>query len=755
MVLTHLATCGARHSAHLLVACALLAPVDALVAQAASLQGRISDVMTAVPVPYAEIQVVGVSARRRDTADADGRYVIHGLDGATYRVRVEASSYAASEVLVTLEAGSKVTVDLALTRAPRSVARLRRVLVQARRTESCCGVNSDSTEESATSDERAPWRTVVGTASRARGSLVQSGALASAERPAPGFDPSQRAHALFVWGAEDEQGRLLVDGVPLDVPLQVAGLLPPLDPKMLTRTAVRTAGATPRFDGGLAYVVDVTTRTPRADSTQSWGEVDALAIRTGLETALGSGAVAASVRRVNGELAERVIGPSFRYSGADAIVRGAWPMSTGRLRATAIGSSETVVIPRDQATDRSSWQNAAGVLAWDRGAGHRVRSMAITAGRGAVNLPVLSVATGHLHTRADRVTAAADGESRRGAWQQVAGASIEYLRVDANAPRTPSDTLPCAASQGCWKATSVTVSAFAERSRRLDTRWRLSGGARLNGDASSGGMHVLPRAALTVDVGPGITAGVSGGRYSQVIADWSRVALPGSPLHSGVPSLRPTHASQWEVGVQWLRSHSRVVGVAAMRRQDVVGSSRKGADVSTIDLGWVWSGPRLNGTLAYGGAFVAGAARPAAGEPRARHVASGRLAWQIGRATADLTAAYSAGLPFTSIVLERPSSAVTTLGGGAGQGTAFGPPSGPRLRVDAALRTRWRVGHGTHALTLEPYALVMNALNRQDAVFYYRSASDAARPQALAVLPRFVSLGIRWAGARVNRDRLP
>jgi len=765
-----------------LLFCAALVPGGALVAQSATLQGRISDALTAAPVPFAVVRVAGAGGSRIDTASADGRYVFQGLVSATYRVHVEASSYVEAEVQVTLDDGSRVSVDLALTRRARRATTLGRVLVRARRADACCLSRDDTAETNATDDERAPWRTGAGAERRAQGSLAQSGTLASAEPPAPGFDPARKTHALFVWGEAREQGRVTLDGIPLDVPLQVAGLLPPLDPRMIARTSVRTGGSPPRYDGGTAYIVDMTTRAPQRDSTASWGEVDALALRTGVETRLGNGAIAASVRRVNGELVQSLIGRAFGYASADGIVHGEWRAWTGRIRATAVGSTETVVIPRDQATDRSRWRNSAVAVSWNGGSERWLSTMTLTAGQGVVILPLLTISAGQLRTTANRVTAYAGGERQHGAWHATRGLSVEYLRVIAAAPAAPSDSTRCTTFVGCWTATAITPSAFAEWTRRIRARVLVSGGARLNGDLTSNAWHVLPRASVLLDVAPGLTAGLSVGRFSQVIADWSRADTSAIPAASPVrargentrlptadaplafagdvllpslarvsaPSLRPAHAWQLEAGMQWQGVGHRVTAVAAVRLLEGP-DARLGSVAYSVDAGWTWWTRRATGAFEYGGAVISGDAPTAWSIRRARHVATGRLAIPVGNITAEFTALYSLGLPFTSIILERPTSPVPALGGGTVSDPIASPPTSDRLRVDAVLRARWRIGHGGRAFTLEPYAAVLNVLDRRDAVFYYRGAAGVQRPEALASLPLFASVGLRWFASR-HRD---
>ncbi|MCC6774338.1 MAG: hypothetical protein IT360_24340 [Gemmatimonadaceae bacterium] len=78
------------------------------------------------------------------------------------------------------------------------------------------------------------------------------------------------------------------------------------------------------------------------------------------------------------------------------------------------------------------------------------------------------------------------------------------------------------------------------------------------------------------------------------------------------------------------------------------------------------------------------------------------------------------------------------------------PAQDDYLRVGASLSARFCVGGRSCRSLLVPYARILNALNRRDAIFYY-SATPGTGTNRLAGIPALVSLGLRIEVARERR----
>src|SRR5690606_33031598 len=104
------------------------------------------------------------------------------------------------------------------------------------------------------------------------------------ERDVPQPDGGRNAHVLYIWGSSGERGRVLIDGASLNGPLHLGGMLPPVDPELLSAAELRSGGVSPRHDGGTTYVMDFATRPARADGMRVSGEADLLTGRVAFET---------------------------------------------------------------------------------------------------------------------------------------------------------------------------------------------------------------------------------------------------------------------------------------------------------------------------------------------------------------------------------------------------------------------------------------------------------------------------------------
>jgi hypothetical protein len=192
---------------------------------------------------------------------------------------------------------------------------------------------------------------------------------------------------------------------------------------------------------------------------------------------------------------------------------------------------------------------------------------------------------------------------------------------------------------------------------------------------------------------------------------------------------------------------------------DLAGARRT---IPGVDLWAAFATPRLATSVGYSvlldrstgplESTPAGAASTRHG--RIRHLVSTSITAIAGRARASLSGAFARGLPYASVVLDRPGEVWTIPLGGPGVDPTGGPevagaggshPDGSLLRLDATLGATWerRWGGGDRAFSLTPYIRLINALDRRDGLFYYDDGTSD-RPRALGTVPAIVTVGVSW-----------
>lgn len=720
-----------------------------------SVRGTIIESITARPIRGAVVTLNGSRVSRSTMSDSAGRYAFADVASGVYALRVAQAAYRSNELGLIVGSKDTITLDVSLIAAPGpdtalGVVPLGRVIVRAPRIADTVSIRDDARLNRGT--QRAPWRVVSNMGSAGptmHGALSDVGALSPAARnqPAPGL--ARTAHTLLVWGSGEEQGRVLVDGIPLDAPLQVAGLLPMLDDAAAGGAVLRTGGASPEYDGGSAYIADFSTRDP-VRAPRIWGEFDPLVTRLGIETRAGRGAAWIAARRINSGLAEWVSGDAFHYSYDDVVARAGMPAGAGSLAVTFVATAEGVPIPRDQGRDAATWKNLAASARWGATSDTSQRSIAVTGGRGMIELPLLSLTAGRSTTIADRITFTARGARVREHRTDAYGIELNMLRLSdrntgsSGAPGGAVSSGPtsfaaaaiggdCDSPAFCWTATSAQGSVFGEMSRELAARTRLTAGARLNLAAASRstGVHVLPRTSVTREFGTRTVIGASIGWYSQLHARPSRDS-------SVVPELGLRRSVQGEIGAAWSSGAATLSAVASLSRQP----ARADAPVSVVrgfDASARWSTRDADASIGYSATFDPSRAR----SNRLRSLVVGRASARVGSLQPAISLSYMARLPYTTLVLERP--VFVTIGGG-GADSSFDPVPRALLRFDASISGARTVTIGARAIRLEPIFCLRNLLRRSDAPFYYRSRNGASA-QPLAALPFMASVGLRWDGA--------
>lgn len=756
----------------------------------ARIQGRVTDGALDEPLARAIIWLSGTSTRRTTTTGADGVFAFPDLPAGSYRLSVQRAAYDSASVSVTVPPGREVVVDVQLTRRPEL---LMPVVVHA---PPLSRVSSKGDAASLEPDIDGAARSLRALDMRSRAGSMLAGALGGSGPQRPPDPGGGNGHTLFVWGTEDESGQVLLDGAVIGAPLHLGGLLPSVDPMLVDRARLRTGGAPARFDGGTGYVLELSTREPAPGALRMWGESNLLTDRIGGEAAIGErGSVLAGVRRVRTEMLPRLSGVMRGYWYDDLLARASYRTGeSGELHATVFGTDEALRIPRDQGSDEASWWNRAGSLAWESNAEGTRNAVRLSMARAVTDLPLLSAYGGHLHGDVNRATLAASRrwETERSRWGL--GGEVEYARFGRAARGAPPGAPPpsdgsqvigigegsCDGAAACAHTGSTTAAVYGDVRHQLSGRLWLDAGLRVATtprDQTTSTIDALPRLALEAYPTPSTSVRLAAGRYSRLGAifsagAWSVVQAPGG--NTTLPAtfdaqLVRDHADQLELSAtqRWGPTALGVSTYLHWREED---PARTHLDRAVgFDASFSYRGSWLTAAASYtriarsydivGTSAVLppldGATRPSYGVEQLISL-DGTV--RAGRISLALSGSYARGIPYTSIVLDRPAdgyASPSSLNGGSWRDAdsyvdAESELARSYLRLDATLSGRWCIGGRDCPVQLSPYVRVINALDRRDALFYYQDGA-LDDPRSLAALPAVLSVGVRWELARAPR----
>jgi hypothetical protein len=327
------------------------------------------------------------------------------------------------------------------------------------------------------------------------------------------------------------------------------------------------------------------------------------------------------------------------------------------------------------------------------------------------------------------------------------------------------------------------LSAYLEGSWPITSIGRISAGLRATSFSDDLGQGVSPRIRADVIVAPELLVSLSAGRFRQLLVASGRT--PGAALgltddepgESTLPSftniaaassdhllLAVTHAprpgSELRVEGYWKNMGGipdlyggslRYAGLDVWFRQNLGAFQFWGS----YSLGWGWTATEgAPNTELYSG----------------RHLLRGGFTKGFnGGVRLDAEVSFGQGLEFGSIPrVDRPG-AFAPLSGDGGAGASAGAPNSPgpstpafsvpvpvptpvvirspqgsylRLNIQATGRIRARF-LGREQM-LFPYFRIINALDRNDALFYQSQGDPGLEPRAIGAIPILPVLGIEW-----------
>ena len=716
-----------------------------------SIRGTVQSEPSGLPVPLAVVEVQSGPRTFSVTADSNGAYLLAHVPAGRQTFRVRHLEHEPVQMEVLVPARGEMVLVVSLRYRPLTVDT---VVASAGGRLAGGGSEPASRGEAAITDFPAMEGSGVGAG------LPGGGGGAP---PGGGGEPGD---VLFVRGAAADLKLVLLDGAPVYAPFHMGGLIESFDPGLLSGARLYLGGAPARYDGGISYVLDLSTRSAAPGRHTARGAVDMVSARGSLEGPVWKGAsYLVAGRTVHGTSLATVGDQPFPYEFADALARLDVDLGGGvSVAATGFHNGEGVRLDTVPARENfARWSTGAGSV--------RLRSP-VLGKDGVVTLAVadfdawLPEGTGasalllEAHTRRTRM--AVDLSSQLGDLRLAYGYSYDRQEVRHRAREAVGTERTLLETRSSGTAGGWYVEGHWQAARR----WVVRGGVR--SDMFSGGPFLTfsPRASLTWLVSDRAALTLAGGRYHQYVRVRHQF-----PFDIGVPSLADSLGLATDLAVagadhlslaldQELAEGVRLGLEGYFKRFDNVPHPEQvGTYASGVDV-WVRRGVgSLNGWLGYSLAWHWSEASREEGERFAgRQILSAGLGGGLGRGGRfQLRLAYGAGLPYTSVGVVPDANTLPTAPGGLTSGEADTPPvdvsdgaplsalaPAPFLRIDAEVSRTWTPRLAARETEVTPYFRLMNALDRRDALFYrYTPRSrDGARP--IATLPIVPVAGVSW-----------
>ncbi|MFC1659835.1 carboxypeptidase regulatory-like domain-containing protein [Gemmatimonadota bacterium] len=754
-------------------------PIPSLAAQArgegSEIRGQVMGRRgrTLTPLPYALIQVHQGRRLLSAVSDSAGRYRFPGLAEGRWRLQALHVGYdgLSAEVLVP-EAGW-VTLDVEL---PWKPVELPPVNVVASPLPPVWQEGLPPPFEMA---EVALRTLETGTG------MVEAG-LAAVVQGIPGQDPADPRDVLLMRGSAADMKLVLLDGAPVYTPFHMGGLVESLDPWALGGASLFLGGAPARFDGGLSYIMDLRTRTPRRDRIRGRASLDFLSGGATLEGPLLGGGVLLSSRALH-DLGAPILGrgPS-PYGYGDVLGRAEWEVGNhARVFVTGFWNREEVDLdlsgnrgslgPAPEAAapevslgallpdGHARWGNRALVTGTEVEIDGTLLELRFAASEYEARLPLGDSVPFFAHGTSGRLRGTLDfsrpfrsGALRFGASLDRLNSRYQALELD------PNSSIPDAemASEG------ITGGVYLEATRPLSQDLQLRAGLRADHFSEASGLRLAPRIAVTWLLTDAAALTLAAGRYHQYSTlpieelrdafdeEAGGVADPSSGLALGVGA-----SNHLLVALDQLLAPGLRLGLEGFVKefQGVTGAAGNSLKASGVDLRVARQGERASGWLGYtltwfwssSGDILGGGSRFSG-----RHLLSAGLTTRLtDRTGLLLRVGYGDGLPYTSIPLfndaapqagaDREKELNTDLVLNDAPGFSASPDQG-FLRVDAELFGTFSPHWLGQNMELRPYIRVLNALNRRDALFYHFDRWRDQGPRPLADLPLVPLIGVEW-----------
>ncbi|MBB4636808.1 TonB-dependent receptor [Longimicrobium terrae] len=719
---------------------ALLATAPAQDTARGVIRGTVQSEPSGLPIPLAVVEAQGRRRTMVGMTDSAGNYLLR-VESGNQVFRVRHLEHAPIEMQVLVPAAGEVVLDVALQHRPITLAPVR---VEEPRPDS---VAASAVEVGL----------VIGHHTLDEGGTGLGGL--------GGMESESGGEALYVRGSASNLQLVLLDGAPVYAPFHMGGLIESFEPGAVASARLFLGGAPAQYDGGLSYVMDLTTRAGNRERHSISGGADMLSARAVVDGPLPSGArYLAYARTLHGYSLSRLEGQPFPYRFADGMVRLDAPVAGGALAFTAFGNREGVRLDTMRTDDDAfaRWANQAGSLRWRGRIDGSDAEFTVAGGRfrGTVPLRDTTSRAFLLNTVQNRLRLGADFGRRAGPLRLRYGVGLDrtWLRHHASEPAAFRTLVKA-------RSTGTATGAYLDATWQPSARVVLRGGVRGDGYSRGGLFTLAPRASAAWLVTDRATLTVAAGRYHQYV-------LTPRPLGAGVEPRNYADSARIPVALA-VAGGSHLVLVLD---QELLAGVRlglegfykhfnglplpgtRGAHNSGVDV-WVRrSAGDVTGWLGYslGWAWNTLDSASAPTPFHGRQTLSAGVTGSVLRHTrVALRMAYGEGLAYTS---GGPGGADAITGGSSLGGTPSDPVNldtnaplggqggGPFVRLDAELSRTFAPRVAGRIATLTPYLRVINALESRDALIYryFGQNQEAGTLQSVATLPLVPVLGVNF-----------
>jgi len=733
-------------------------------------------------LPHAMVAMSSEGTHRTATTDSLGAYSVAGLHPGSWRVRVLHVGYEDIVADVRVPAGGRVELDMELRWRPVALPPLR--------------ILADPLGQPATPEGAAPAAALGEVALRALEAspgMVEAG-LADVVRSLPGNDPANPTDVLYLRGSATDLKLVLLDGAPLYTPFHMAGLVESFDPLALGGASLFLGGAPARFDGGLSYILDLRSRSPRRDRLHGNAALDIMTGRLLLEGPLTPNTGFLLGTRTIHDLGTPVLGRSSSpYGYGDMLGRLEWESEGGQgAYLTGFFNQESVALdllsPTAAAVAEGGGPGLSSVFGGPApGEGARWGNRAVSGGfwgtvgetlievkaassRYDAELPIGDSLPLFATSRSDRTRLTADFSTP---WREG------FLRFGASMDRQHSSFSAVALDstqtvvQTQLEVDGLTGGGYVEGSQSVAPTLTVRGGIRLDRYSGDSGFRVAPRLALSWTLTEAAVLTLAAGRYHQFSnlssGEVEETLDPGNTALTGGATnpreLAVGSANHLVVSLDQILTPGLRLGLEGFVKDfsGISGAGGQELNASGVDLRVAREGERAAGWLGYtltwfwaSGGIMASGASPFSG----RHLLSAGLTTSLTNRTGlRLRASFGDGLPYTSVPLfgnrvasgdnEQLGEETRELEVAGDQllneapELMVGPDEG-FLRVEAEIYGRWTPTVWGRPMELRPYVRVLNALNRRDALFYHFDPWRSKGPEPLAELPFLPLVGLEW-----------
>jgi hypothetical protein len=697
---------------------------------------------TGGPLEFAVVEMVGGEFRAA-VSDSAGEYVLPRVAPGRRVLRARHAYHTLLEVEVLVPADGVVVLDLTLALQPVSLP----------------AVTARAEPRPAVGDTaRLPFTELGATAVRALEAtpgLAEMG-LTEATTGLAGREPVDPTDVLFVRGAAADLKLILLDGAPVHTPFHLGGLISAFEPELLNSAKLHLGGASAKHDGGLSYVLNLETRAGRPEALRVVGAADLLSNRGVVEGPLPrGGAFLVGARQVHGGGAEQWIGYRFPYGYADGTVRLDVPVWRDDVIAvTGFWNQESVRLDSLARGGEASWGNRAGSIRYMGMLGAADVELTAAYGKYGASLPL-----------GGPRPLTADGRSRRARLALDMGAGDERARLEFGGSYTrlwlDYSAWPAGGERDSLllesRVEADVAGIYSDLVWQVGSRLLLRGGLRADVFSLEPNVMLAPRLQALWVLTDRAALSLAGGQFRQYVR--SGALLPTGTPSPDAPRVSPLSVAQ--------ASH-----LVLALDQDLGDGLRLGLDgfyktftglpgalederveSSGVDL-WLRRGNgRIRGwvgySLGWNWATEGGRTQHFSGRQLLSAGIGGGLG---GEGRFNIRIGYGAGLPYATVPdAELPSPLPVVAGRVALEAAERDPepifttvPREPYFRLDLDVGRTWRPHWRGHAMEFTPYFKLLNALDRQDALFYHFDGGERTKPQALGAIPMLPVVGLEW-----------